>query len=100
MGQKAENVCAFVRRIGNNRVIIVAPRFFTRLILLPEDLPFEEHVWDDTFIVIPIAEPGAKYNNIFTGEMLTAREYRDATALHLSEIFSNFPVAMLERIYD
>ncbi len=100
MGQKAENVCAFVRRIGNNRVIIVTPRFFTRIISLPEDLPFEEHVWGDTFIIVPIAEPGAKYNNIFTGEILTAREYKDATALHLSEVFSNFPVAMLERIYD
>ncbi|MEW6417659.1 MAG: malto-oligosyltrehalose synthase [Nitrospirota bacterium] len=100
MGQKAENACAFIRRIGNNRVIIVTPRFFTRLMSRPDDLPFGEHVWSDTFIVVPVAEPGAKYNNIFTGEVLTAREYRDATALHLSEVFSNFPVAMLERIYD
>ena len=99
MGKKADNVCAFVRRIGNNRILIIAPRFFTSL-MKPTELPLGETVWDDTFIVIPIAEPGAKYNNILTGEMLTAREYRDATALHLSEIFSNFPVAMLERIYD
>jgi (1->4)-alpha-D-glucan 1-alpha-D-glucosylmutase len=100
MGGKVDNVCAFVRRIGNNRILIVAPRFFTSLISQPTELPLGKTVWDDTFIVIPIAEPGAQYINIFTGEMITAKNYKDVTALHLSDIFSNFPVAMLERIYN
>ncbi|OGW53764.1 MAG: hypothetical protein A2Y81_12600 [Nitrospirae bacterium RBG_13_43_8] len=100
MGKKADNVCAFVRRIGNNRVLIVAPRFFTSLISQPTGLPLGESVWDDTFIVIPIAEPGAQYINIFTGEMITAKNYKDATEVHLSDIFANFPVAMLKRIYN
>jgi len=49
--------------------------------------------------IMPIAEPGAKYRNIFTNELLTARNYKDATALHLSEVFSNSPVALMERLY-
>lgn len=99
MGKREDNVCAFVRRIGNTRIISAVPRFFTKLIPQPTDLPFGEKVWGDSFIVVPIAEPGARYRNIFTDELLTARNYKDATALHLSEIFSNFPVAMMERLY-
>lgn len=100
MGQKADCICAFARRVGNARVITAAPRFFTKLIPQPTDLPFGKAVWGDSFIVVPIAEPGARYRNIFTGELLTARDYIDATALNLSEVFSNFPVALIERIYD
>lgn len=99
MGKREDNVCAFVRRIGNTRIITAVPRFFTKLFSQPSVLPFGEAVWEDSFIIVPIAEPGAKYRNIFTNELLTARNYKDATALHLSEVFSNFPVAMMERLY-
>lgn len=99
MGKQADNVCAFARRIGNTRTIIAVPRFFTKLFSLSSVPPFGEAVWGNSFIIVPIAEPGAKYRNIFTDELLTARDYKDATALHLSEVFSNFPVAMMERLY-
>jgi len=99
MGNRAEHTCAFARRIGNERLLIAVPRFFTKLIPDPAVLPLGEAVWGDSFIVVPIAEPGARYRNVFTGELLSAQDYKDATALHLSEVFSDFPVAMLERIY-
>jgi (1->4)-alpha-D-glucan 1-alpha-D-glucosylmutase len=98
MGKQAENVCAFARRIGNTRILIAVPRFFTKLIPQQTALPFGEKVWGDSFVVVPIADPGARYRNIFSGEFLTAHNYKDATALRLSEVFSNFPVAMLERL--
>jgi (1->4)-alpha-D-glucan 1-alpha-D-glucosylmutase len=99
MGNEAEHVCAFARRIGNERILIAVPRFLTKLIPDPSVLPLGEAVWGNSVMVVPIAEPGAKYRNVFTDELLTARDYKDATALHLSDVFSNFPVAMLERIY-
>lgn len=99
MGQKRDNVCAFARRTGNAKAVVVVPRFLTQLVPGHGDLPFGEAVWKDSFIVIPIAEPGAGYRNILTGESLTARYHNDANALLLSEVFSNFPVAMLERLY-
>jgi len=99
MGKQVDNVCAFARRIGNTRIIIAVPRFFTKLISQPSVPPFGEAVWGNSFIIVPIAEPGAKYRNIFTNEPLTARNYKDATALQLSEVFSNFPVAIMERLY-
>lgn len=99
MGKCADNVCAFARRMGNNRTIVIVPRFFTQLVPEPHMPPLGKTVWKDSSVIVPIAEPGAKYRNIFTGEMLNARDYRDATALNLSEVFAHFPVAMLERIY-
>ena len=99
MGKKADNVCAFARRIGNARVIIAVPRFFTKLIPQPTDLPFGEAVWEDSFIIVPIAEPEAHYRNIFTDEYIAAQDYKDATALRLSEVLAHYPLAMLERFY-
>jgi (1->4)-alpha-D-glucan 1-alpha-D-glucosylmutase len=99
MGEKRDNVCAFVRRTGNAKAVVVVPRFFTQLVPGPGDLPLGEAVWKDSFVVIPTDEPGAGYRNIFTAESLTARYHNDANALLLSEVLGNFPVAMLERLY-
>jgi (1->4)-alpha-D-glucan 1-alpha-D-glucosylmutase len=99
MGEKRDNVCAFVRRTGDAKAIVVVPRFFARLIPLSGDPPLGEAVWTDSFIVIPMAEPGASYRNIFTGETLTARYHNDANSLFLSEVLGNFPVAVLERTH-
>ena len=98
MEKRADNVCAFARRIGNTRILIAVPRFFTQLIQQPGDLPLGKGIWDNSFIAVPFARAGAKYRNIFTDEIITARDYRDATALHLSDVFAHFPVAMLERL--
>jgi (1->4)-alpha-D-glucan 1-alpha-D-glucosylmutase len=99
MGEKAEYVCAFARRIGNERTIVAVPRFFTSLINQPKGLPFGREVWGESRLIVSIAEHGARYRNIFTDEIMTAEEYRDATALNLSELFASFPVAMIERLY-
>lgn len=98
MGERADNVCAFARRIGTQRVIVSVPRYFTKLIPQAEDLPLGKQVWGDSYIVVPISEPGARYLNIFTGETLTARTFKEATALQLSDVFFSFPVSVLERI--
>lgn len=99
MGKMFDNVCAFARRIGDERIIVAVPRFLSQVIPQAKGLPFGEKVWGDSFIVVPIAEPGARYRNIFTDELITAKDYMDATALHIADLFANFPVAMLERIY-
>lgn len=97
MGEKANNVCAFARRIGNSIALIVAPRFFAGL-MQQEELPFGKEVWKDSFIVVPFDAPGVRYHNIFTGEILTAVSYKGATVLYLSELIANFPVALMEKI--
>ncbi|MEW6162760.1 MAG: malto-oligosyltrehalose synthase [Nitrospirota bacterium] len=98
IGEKANNVCTFARRSGNSLVLVVTPRFFTKLIPQPEDLPFGKEVWKDSFMVIPFEEGGARYHNIFTGEITTAISHKGATGLYLSDVSTNFPVALMERV--
>ncbi len=98
MGERANNVCVFVRRIGNIRAIVIAPRFFTKLISGNDGLPLGKEIWKDTFIVIPFADIGAKYRNVFTGEIVSIESHKGAINLPLSDIFMNFPVALMEKI--
>ncbi|OGW47150.1 MAG: malto-oligosyltrehalose synthase [Nitrospirae bacterium RBG_13_41_22] len=97
MGERSNNICAFLRRIGNVRAIVVIPRFLTKLISENDGLPFGK-IWQDTFIVIPFADIGAKYRNVFTGEIISIESHKGAIALFLSDIFMNFPVALMENI--
>jgi len=97
-GERADNVCAFVRRAGSRRAITIVPRFLTGMVSPTGIFPFDAK-WDDSFIMIPFAETGARYLNIFTDEIVTAKNYKDATALKLSEVFSNSPVVLLDRVY-
>ncbi|OGW52239.1 MAG: malto-oligosyltrehalose synthase [Nitrospirae bacterium RBG_13_43_8] len=98
MGVMEDNICAFARRIGNESVAVMAPRFFMKLLSEPDSLPLGKETWKDTFIVIPFADVGAKYRNVFTGEIATVASYKGTAALFLSEIFMNFPVALMEKI--
>ncbi len=98
MGERADTICSFVRKFGNSVALVVAPRFFTKLIQQPEGLPFGKEVWKDSVIVIPSEEAGMKYRNIFTGENITPVRHNETTALYLAEIFTNFPVALMEGI--
>ncbi|MDQ1272690.1 MAG: (1-_4)-alpha-D-glucan 1-alpha-D-glucosylmutase [Planctomycetota bacterium] len=98
MGEKATNVCSFVRKFRNSTVLVFVPRFITRLIQQPESLPFGKDVWKDSFIIVPHEETEEKYRNIFTGEVVTTIRHKETTILYLSEIFAHFPVALMERI--
>lgn len=98
VGEKAVNVCSFVKKSANSLLLIVVPRFFTRLIQQPDSLPLGKDVWKDSFIIAPYEGTRNKYRNIFTGEVVTPASYKDSTILYLSEIFTHFPVALMERI--
>ena len=97
-GEKAEHVCAFERSLNLDAVVVVAPRFFTRLVSDAMDLPLGEDAWGDTRIVVPCEVPGSRYRNIFTGEIVSSITDDGVAVLKLAEVLANFPVAMLERI--
>ncbi|MCC6545149.1 MAG: malto-oligosyltrehalose synthase [Nitrospirae bacterium] len=95
-GDKANHIAAFSRILGNDKSIIIVPRFFTRLIPQPEDLPLGRNIWGDSSVRIRDAGTGERYRNIFTGEVVTVSKYNEVNVLCLSEVFLNFPVALLE----
>jgi (1->4)-alpha-D-glucan 1-alpha-D-glucosylmutase len=97
-GDLNEHLCALARRRGEEVVLVAVPRFLARLEKNPDDMPIGEPVWGNSCVLIPGEIPGKTFRNIFTGETLQRVEKNGEGALPLREVFSNFPVAMLERI--
>jgi (1->4)-alpha-D-glucan 1-alpha-D-glucosylmutase len=98
VGEKAYHVCVFARRFGDSAALIAVPRFLTKLIQKPEIFPLGNEVWKDSFIAIPFEKEGARYRNVFTGEIVSIEIHNGAIALFVSDIFMNFPVALMEKI--
>jgi (1->4)-alpha-D-glucan 1-alpha-D-glucosylmutase len=97
-GEGVDHVCAFERSLGEGLVIVVAPRFFTRLVREPGELPLGQEVWQATRIVFPPEAGGGRYRNVFTGEVLASERQEAGEGLYLADVLAHFPVALLERI--
>jgi (1->4)-alpha-D-glucan 1-alpha-D-glucosylmutase len=88
-GGRAEHVCAFAREAGADHVVIVAPRWLTRL-KGPGGLPLGPDVWGDTAVSLAGLPAAPRYRNVFTGEPVDP-------SLPLASVLATFPVALLER---
>jgi (1->4)-alpha-D-glucan 1-alpha-D-glucosylmutase len=96
-GDRKEHVCAFLRKREEKVVLVVVPRFLTRLIQMDE-MPFGKKTWGDSWLVIPPEISAVRFNNIFTGEGIGLAVRDGKAVLALDQVFANFPVAMLEAI--
>jgi len=96
-GEKANNIVSFARVNGESRTIVIAPRFFSRLVIQPEDLPLGK-VWSGSFISVPFAVSGEMYRNIFTGELVDFIVNDNLPVISLDKVLTNFPLALLERV--
>jgi (1->4)-alpha-D-glucan 1-alpha-D-glucosylmutase len=92
-----EHVCAFERSINDSTILVVAPRFFSRLILDSSGLALGPDVWQDTRILQPFDTAESSYRNIFTGEILKLEQQEGSLSLALRDILAVYPVALLER---
>ncbi|HYQ60257.1 MAG TPA: malto-oligosyltrehalose synthase, partial [Desulfatiglandales bacterium] len=63
-GEKADCVCAFARRTENSAVLVIAPRFITKLVEESGGSPLGRAVWGDSSIAVPFENPGAQYRNL------------------------------------
>jgi (1->4)-alpha-D-glucan 1-alpha-D-glucosylmutase len=98
-GSKQSHLCAFARVHGERAVLLVlAPRFFTRLLSREEELPLGPAVWGDTQVVLPAPLAGREYRQIFTGEIVEAKQVGNQTVLPLAAACATFPMALLERL--
>ena len=96
-GYKADNVCAFARKSDESVILVAVPRFFTKLVQQPDDLPFGEEVWKDSIVFLTFETEDSIYRNIFTDETVGTVSRGGRTVLYLSGAFANFPVALLEK---
>jgi (1->4)-alpha-D-glucan 1-alpha-D-glucosylmutase len=96
-GAWQEHVCAFERSINDSTILVVAPRFFSRLIRDSSGLALGPDVWQDTRILQPFDTAESNYRNIFTGEVLKLEQQEGSLSLALRDILAVYPVALLER---
>jgi (1->4)-alpha-D-glucan 1-alpha-D-glucosylmutase len=93
-GTRKKNVCAFSRHGAAMWSLIAVPRLVTRL--TPEGKPpLGAQAWGKSLLELSARMPHA-WKSVLTGEMVTANVIRGRLALRLSQLFSRFPVALLE----
>jgi (1->4)-alpha-D-glucan 1-alpha-D-glucosylmutase len=97
-GVRQEHVCAFERASNGRSLLVVVPRFCSRLLASTNGLPLGAAVWQETRLLLPPEVATGSYRNLFSGEMLLPVQEEGRRSLALAEIFATFPVALLERI--
>jgi (1->4)-alpha-D-glucan 1-alpha-D-glucosylmutase len=93
-GSFSNHVCAFIRRRQGAEVVAAAPRLLKELVG-PEREPLGVEVWKDGAVLMPGAEAGQRYRNVFTDEFLVTETQEGQVVLPLAPLFANFPVALL-----
>jgi (1->4)-alpha-D-glucan 1-alpha-D-glucosylmutase len=97
-GDYGEHVCAFARRREEKAVLVIVPRFLTRIIKTTDEAPPGPQVWRDAWVDLTDEISGNHFRNIFTNETVEKAEMNGHGKLLLAEIFADFPVAVLERV--
>lgn len=97
-GGKKDHLCGFTRLYQDEAVVTVVPRLVSGLMPESEKFPLGPDVWGDTLVTVPSWKQGSPYRNLLTGEVLRSSEAPGSQVLHVAEILSDCPVALLERI--
>ncbi|MEW6681445.1 MAG: malto-oligosyltrehalose synthase [Nitrospirota bacterium] len=96
VGARRRHVVAFARTHRDRMIIAAVPRLVATLLPDADALPHGSAVWGDTGIRLPPTRPDSTFHNLFTGEPVTATIIDGQPALRASEVFSTFPVSLLE----
>ncbi|MGH7263464.1 MAG: malto-oligosyltrehalose synthase [Candidatus Rokuibacteriota bacterium] len=95
VGARAEHVCAFARVAPSDHVVVLAPRWFTRL-ARPDRLPCGPEAWADTEVALDGLPRVPAYRDVFTGRPVAWRTTGGRMAVAVAEALASFPVALLE----
>ncbi len=97
-GACQEHVCAFERSVNESSILVVVPRFCSRLIRDDSDLQLGREVWRNTRIILSPDSAASRFMNVFTGEILNTDQQKGNFGIMLQEALSDYPVALLERM--
>jgi len=89
----AQHVIAFLRKHGNDCVLVAVPRFACTLMHNRPELPLDK-AWGRGELMAE-GHAGRRFVNVYTGEDVVVP---DDGRILLSRLFANFPVAMLRSI--
>jgi len=91
-GARTGHLCAFARLNDSAAALVLAPRWYSRL-MGEADIAPPASSWGDTRVATP-AGPG-RYTNIFTTETFTSEEREGRHWLAVGPLLAAFPVAVL-----
>jgi (1->4)-alpha-D-glucan 1-alpha-D-glucosylmutase len=94
-GSKATHLFAFARRAGDDAAVVAVPRLVARLAVEPGSPPLGAEAWQDTTLILPAPDPGRRWCNVFTGEVLAPQDRDGQPALAAAGLFAHFPIALL-----
>jgi (1->4)-alpha-D-glucan 1-alpha-D-glucosylmutase len=95
-GDHAERVCAFIRHLGDETLLVVAPRLLGGLMGEGGQLPVGAPVWGDTWLELPSERMHEKWTNTLTGEAFNTQALGKANGFTLAQVFGSFPYALLQ----
>ncbi len=90
-GARADHVVAYARRHEGRTLVVVAGRFFAKLLGEPDRLPLGGEAWTDTEVDAGDFVEGALFTNVLTGETVAVRD----GSIALADAFASFPAAVL-----
>lgn len=96
-GERAGHVCAFARVRGDHLLIVAVPLLVARLWPEDQQSPPLGAVWRGVNIDLPRGGDGRHFVNVLTGDAVNPRRPRRGNpVLATADLFSRFPVALLE----
>ncbi len=87
-GEASQHAVGFARRLGNRWILAIVPRFVSKY-TDSDRFPLGKRVWHDARLILPASAP-QRWRNAFTGEAIDGE-----AAIPLSDVFRNFPAALL-----
>lgn len=96
-GERADHVISFARRVNERHVVVVAGRWFAR-VMEQDRAPIGRPAWSDTTVAVPRAWASERYRDVLTGAEVPATAQGDVVLVPLAEAFSRLPLALLEKI--
>lgn len=94
-GAAANHICAFARQFENDVAIIAVPRLCATLLGDKRQSPIGAEVWNDTILRTPPDFASREFRNVLTGEQVKVQTSEGSTSLSATDVFNNFPVALL-----
>jgi (1->4)-alpha-D-glucan 1-alpha-D-glucosylmutase len=94
-GRQRDQLCAYARRLDDREIIVVVPRLVATL---AKNEPDGSEVWGNTQILPSDVSEGTRYQNVFTGEIVTPDFTDGQAAFAVADLFMTLPVACLVRL--
>ena len=93
VGERSHHIFAFLRRHGKEHALIAIPRWIANT-PNSSDTSAQRTFWSGTKLILPPAAPSV-WHNIFTTKTIENRIEGESTSVAASDLFADFPVALL-----